>query len=103
VPTEVRVVRAIDKVRPQLQKQGGGVDLLGVSDGAVHISIRSSGNGCHSSPDAIKQAVEQAILEAAPEVVEIVADGLPASGAGFVPLNMLQPVVKEERHEESAA
>lgn len=99
-----RVQRAIEKVRPQVQKQGGKVELLDASDSLVRVSINSSGNGCHSSPDALKSAVEQAIREAAPEVIDIVAEGVASSAAGFIPLNMIQPVLKEEkRYEESPA
>jgi Fe-S cluster biogenesis protein NfuA len=91
VSMEERIARAIEKVRPQLQKHGGGVDLLGINDGVVRVSIQSTGNGCHSSPDSLKESVQQAVLEAAPDVVEIVAEGVPASGSGFVPLDMIQP------------
>jgi Fe-S cluster biogenesis protein NfuA len=89
---EERVTRAIERVRPQVQKQGGKVELLDVNDSQVRVSIHSSGNGCHSSPDALQSTVEQAIREAAPEVIEIVAEGVASSAAGFVPVNMIQPV-----------
>ena len=92
---EERVRRAVERVRPQVQKQGGKVELLDVSDSLVRVSISSTGNGCHSSPDALKAAVEQAIREAAPEVIEFVADGVASSAAGFVPVNMIQPVKQD--------
>jgi Fe-S cluster biogenesis protein NfuA len=86
---EERVARAVEKVRPQVQKQGGTVELLDVNDSLVRVSISSTGNGCHSSPDALKSAVEQAIREAAPEVIEFVAEGVASSGAGFIPVSMI--------------
>jgi Fe-S cluster biogenesis protein NfuA len=92
---EQRVQRAIDKVRPQVQKQGGRVELLDVNDSQVRVSISSSGNGCHSSPDALKSAVEQAVREAAPEVIDFVAEGVASSAAGFIPVNMIQPVKED--------
>jgi Fe-S cluster biogenesis protein NfuA len=102
VALEDRVTHAIEKVRPQLHKQGGSVELIGVADAMVRVKIQSSGHGCGSSSDALKLTVEQAILEAAPEVVEIVAE-VPSASA-FVPLNMIQPVSTEEKkYEESAA
>jgi len=88
---EERVVRAVEKVRPQVQKQGGKVELLDVSDSLVRVSISSSGNGCHSSPDALQSTVEQAIREAAPEVIEFLAEGVASSPAGFIPVDMIQP------------
>lgn len=104
VTLQDRVTRAIEKVTPQLHKQGGSVELIGIADAAVTVKIQSSGHGCGSSPDALKRIVEQAILEAAPEVVEIIAEGASVSASGFVPVNMIQPAIKEEKkYEESTA
>jgi Fe-S cluster biogenesis protein NfuA len=99
-----RVNAAIEKARPQIQKQGGTVELLGVNEGQVRLSITSSGSGCHSSPDSLKEAVEQAIREAAPEIVEVIAEGVSSSSSAFLPVNMIQPAMKEEqRYEKSSA
>ena len=86
-----RVQRGIEAAQSAVRKKGGSVELLGIGDNTVRVKIEASGHGCGSSPDALEQAVEQAILEAAPDVVEIVAEGLPAAKSGFVPLNQLQP------------
>jgi Fe-S cluster biogenesis protein NfuA len=104
VSLEDRVARAIESVRPQLYKNGGSVELLGIAEAVVRVKIQSSGHGCGSTPEKLKATVEQAILEAAPEVIEIVAEGVPSSSVGFVPLNLIQPAMKEENdYEESAA
>lgn len=101
---EERIASAVEKVRSQLRKQGGSVELLSVVDQVVRIRIESSGHGCGSSSDAFEHVVEQAILEAAPEVIEVIAEGAPLSAPGFVPVTMIQPVTKEEKkYEESAA
>jgi Fe-S cluster biogenesis protein NfuA len=94
VPMQERVAAAIEKIRPQLQKHGGSIELLGVSDGVVELEIHSSGQGCHSSPDALKEQAEQAILEAAPETAQILVRGVAASSAGFIPVSMLQPAAR---------
>jgi Fe-S cluster biogenesis protein NfuA len=104
VPFEERVTAAVEKAEPQLRKQGGSVELRGITDGVVRLSIRSSGNGCHYSPDALQKIVEQAIREVAPEVIEVLNEDTVSSQSGFVPLNMLQPVNSEGKtYEESAA
>ena len=95
VSLEDRVARAVEKVRPQIQKQGGKVELLDVGDSLVRVSISSSESGCHSSPDALKSAVEQAIREAAPEVIDFVAEGVASAANGFVPLSKIEPASKE--------
>jgi Fe-S cluster biogenesis protein NfuA len=101
---EERVAEAIERVRPKVHKNGGSVDLLATTEDKVRIAIQSSGNGCHSSPDAIRQLVEEAILEVAPETVEIVAEGVPTSASAFVPVGMIQPATREgKNYEESTA
>lgn len=113
VALEERVACAVENARPQLRKHGGSVELISVADAIVRVKIESSGHGCGSSVDALKGTIEQAILEAAPEVAEVVVEGVPASAAGFVPLSLVQPAMvqppskaatKEEKtYEESAA
>lgn len=96
---EERVQGAIERLGPQLHKQGASVELLGVTDGAVRVRIQKLANG---SPEKQRLAVEQAILEVAPEVADIAIEGLALTG--FVPVNMIQPATKEvNAYEESAA
>ncbi len=104
VALEDRVARAVENAAPQLRKHGGSAELMAVADAVVRVKIQSSGHGCGSSADALKSTLEQAILEAAPEVVQVVAEGMPST-AGFVPLNLIQPAMKKEEksYEESAA
>src|SRR5690349_13636675 len=64
---ETRVRRAVEQVAPVLRKKGGSVELLGVSDNIVRVKIEASGHGCGSSPEALEELVEQAIVAAAPE------------------------------------
>jgi Fe-S cluster biogenesis protein NfuA len=103
-PLEARVTAALDKIAPQLRKQSGSAELLSITDSAVRVLIQASGSGCHSSPDALKDVVEQAIREAAPEVLDVIAEGVPTVHSGFVPLNTIQPASSEEKkYAESAA
>jgi len=70
-----RVKNALEKVRPYLRSHGGGVDLLSIADGAVHLRMQGSCHGCPSSAITIKTAIETAIYEAAPDVAAIVVEG----------------------------
>lgn len=101
VSLEQRITASVDRVAPQVRKLGGAVGLLSVSEDAVRLSIQTSGTGCHSSPDALQQLVEQAIREAAPEVVNIFCET--NAPAAFVPLSSLRTPTKENTYEESAA
>lgn len=99
-----RVAQAIERVRPKLHKQGATVELISALEDVVRVKVQSSGNGCGSSPEKLKAAVEQAIAEVAPEIAEIVIEGIPSAPEAFVPLNMIHPASREEnRYEESTA
>ena len=80
--------------------------MVNIAESVVRVKIESSGHGCGSSADSFKQTVEQAVLEAAPEVVEVIVEGIASSSSssGFVPLDAIQPAIKEEKtYEESTA
>jgi Fe-S cluster biogenesis protein NfuA/nitrite reductase/ring-hydroxylating ferredoxin subunit len=94
VPLRDRVQEALDGVRPYLASHGGNVEVLGVEEGIVRLAMEGSCSGCPSSTVTLKLAIEDAIHKAAPDVVEIVAEGVaaeaPASG-GNGQLIQLEP------------
>ncbi|HEX6931586.1 MAG TPA: NifU family protein [Streptosporangiaceae bacterium] len=71
-----RVQRALDQVRPYLGSHAGGVRYLGVVDGIARLRLEGSCHGCPSSTVTVKLAIEGAVLDAAPEVAEVVVDGM---------------------------
>ncbi|HKU26592.1 MAG TPA: NifU family protein [Candidatus Sulfotelmatobacter sp.] len=91
-----RVMLAIDKVKPQLQKLGTTVELTGMDENVIRLMLRGARLDAHSSI-SLRARIEQAVREAAPEVVEVTIDGIPDSG--FVPLTMIQPAMKYETGE----
>jgi Fe-S cluster biogenesis protein NfuA len=63
-----RVRRAIDLLSAQLGSHAGQVEFGGIDDqGVIHLRITAAGHGCGSSPDAIRQAVAEAVTAAAPD------------------------------------
>lgn len=68
---ETRIMQALDKVRPYLASHGGNVELLGIDEGVLRLRLRGGGQGCGSSDDALKLALEAAIYEAAPDLAEL--------------------------------
>jgi Fe-S cluster biogenesis protein NfuA len=87
---ETRVRQALDKVRPYLQSHGGSVELLAVSDGVVRLRMAGTCHGCPSSALTLKNAIEAAIYDLAPEVSAIEVEGVaePASA----PLSVIVPL-----------
>jgi Fe-S cluster biogenesis protein NfuA len=87
---ETRVVKAVDKLRPQLRKQGCEVELLGVNDGAIQLRVETGSHTCGSTAKTVQSALEGAMYDAAPDLTSLVIEGLeekPASG--FVALDKL--------------
>ena len=70
-PLETRVVNALDKVRPYLDSHGGNVELISVNEGVVRLRLTGSCKSCPSSTQTLKNAIEESILAAAPDVVSI--------------------------------
>ena len=87
---ETRVARGIEKVRPYLQSHGGDVELAGVRDGVVRLALRGSCGSCPSSSLTLKTAVEDALFEAAPDIVEIVAENAASAPQGIPELVVLE-------------
>jgi Fe-S cluster biogenesis protein NfuA len=95
--TEVRVTAALDRVRPHLGSHAGGVELIGVGgDGVVRLRLQGSCDGCPSSTATVKDAIERAIMAAAPEVTRIDVEGVSEPAASGEPrLLQIQPLPRE--------
>ena len=69
-----RVARALDKVRPYLQSDGGDIDLIEVTDEMiVKVKLKGACNGCPYSMQTLKAGVEQTIIREVPEIKEVIA------------------------------
>jgi Fe-S cluster biogenesis protein NfuA len=77
---ETRVRQALEKVRPQLRSHGGNVELVGLAGGVARLRMLGHCDGCPSSAMTLKLAIEQAILDSAPDVTAIEVDGVATNG-----------------------
>ena len=75
---DARIQRALDQVRPYLGSHAGGVQYLGVTDGVARLRLEGSCHGCPSSTVTVRLAIEGAVQDAAPEVTEVVVEGMTA-------------------------
>ncbi len=76
IDAETRVREALERVRPYLGSHGGDVELLGVADGVARVRLEGTCNGCPSSTVTLRNAIEEAIMGAAPELERIEAEGV---------------------------
>lgn len=68
-----RIEKALDKIRPALQADGGNVELVDVSpDGVVKVKLTGACGGCPMSQMTLKMGVERTLKQEVPEVKEVV-------------------------------
>jgi len=85
-----RVLKALDRVKPQLRKQGCEVELLALSEGVVRLRVQTGEHTCGSTAKTVQTTLEEAIYDAAPDLVSLSIAGLDAKPAsGFVALDKL--------------
>jgi Fe-S cluster biogenesis protein NfuA len=88
VDLETRVKHALDKVRLKVRAHEGELELIGIHDGSVRLRLQANGHGCGSSGQALQEMVENALYQAAPDIVALVIEGA-GEKQGFVPVEML--------------
>jgi Fe-S cluster biogenesis protein NfuA len=97
VDLETRVRMALDAVQPTLANHGGGVELIGVVDGVIRLRLQGNCNGCPSSGETLRNLVEVALDEAAPDRsgLEIASAELPPRQ--LISLPLLEGVLAGDR------
>ena len=73
-PIISRILKALDKVRPYLQSDGGDISLVEVTDDLiVKVKLQGSCYGCPYSMQTLKAGVEQALIKEVPEIKSVVS------------------------------
>lgn len=69
-----RVLKALERVRPYLQSDGGDIEFVDISDDmTVQVKLTGACHGCPYSLQTLKAGVEQAILKEVPEIKRVTA------------------------------
>ena len=69
-----RVLKALEKVRPYLQSDGGDITLVEVTDDmTVKVKLTGACHGCPYSMQTLKAGVEQAVKKEVPEIREVIS------------------------------
>lgn len=69
-----RVIKALERVRPYLQSDGGDISLVEITDdNTVKVRLQGACHGCPYSIQTLKAGVEQTLLREVPEVRKVVA------------------------------
>ena len=70
-----RVEKAMERIRPALQADGGDVSLVDVDEqsGIVSVQLQGACSGCPSAQITLAMGIEKAIMEEVPEVKQVVS------------------------------
>ncbi|HOD35072.1 MAG TPA: NifU family protein [Syntrophales bacterium] len=67
-----RVKEVIEKIRPNLQADGGDVELVDVTDdGVVRVRLMGACKGCPMSQMTLKTGIESYLKKSVPEVKRV--------------------------------
>ncbi len=65
------VEKALQKIRPSLQADGGDIELIDVVDGIVKVRLTGACGGCPMSQMTLKMGVEKVLKQQVPEVKSV--------------------------------
>ncbi len=67
------VEKALQQIRPMLQRDGGDIQLVDAKDGVVKVMLTGACKGCPMSQMTLKQGVEKMLKQQVPAVTEVQA------------------------------
>jgi Fe-S cluster biogenesis protein NfuA len=87
-----RVQRALDNIRPVLEKHASHAELVSLADdGMVSVRLRlKPDGGCGSTAATVRNALQAALEDAAPDALAIHIEEVGTGAGGFVPIAKLQ-------------
>lgn len=72
---EAQIKEALEMFRPQLQADGGDMEYVGLDDEMrVHLKLTGACGSCPMATMTLKMGVERYVMDAVPEVKEVVQD-----------------------------
>ena len=67
-----RVQKVLEEVRPHLQRDGGDVELVGITaDNVVNVRLRGACGTCPGAIMTLKGGIERLMKERIPEIVSV--------------------------------
>ncbi len=68
-----KVEAILAQVRPNLQSDGGDVELVDVNEGVVRLKLTGACAGCPMATMTLRHGIERILKEKIPEVKEVIA------------------------------
>ena len=70
---EDKVRKVLDEIRPNLQADGGDVELVEINNGIAKVKLQGACAGCPMSAMTLKQGVENFVKTKVPEILKVEA------------------------------
>lgn len=87
---ELLVEEALDGIRPYIESHGGHVELVGVDNGVVRLSMGGACDGCAASTMTLRRGIETALREGYPGFREVIAEQGAGAGVDAQPLLQIE-------------
>ena len=72
---EERIIQSLDKIRPYIQRDGGDMEFVGVSDkGVVTVRLLGACIGCGLIDYTLRGGVEALLMDEIEEVTGVIAE-----------------------------
>jgi Fe-S cluster biogenesis protein NfuA len=68
-----KIEMVLDQIRPNIQMDGGDIELVNYQDGVVYIRLHGSCIGCPASQYTLKLGVEETLKQHIAEICEVIA------------------------------
>jgi len=69
--TKEKVEKALEELRPNLQADGGNIELVDVQEGVVKVKLTGACAGCPMSQMTLQWGVEQFLKKKVPEIQRV--------------------------------
>ncbi|HVP41301.1 MAG TPA: NifU family protein [Candidatus Krumholzibacteriaceae bacterium] len=66
-----KVQKAISEIRPNLQADGGDIELVDIENGTVKVKLKGACAGCPMSTMTVKWGVENYLRKKIPEITKV--------------------------------
>lgn len=95
---ETRLHQALEDIQSTVQSHGGTLEFIQLKDGIATLRLTETGcHGCQSSQAMLRQMVEEAVYNAAPDLDEVQIEEDVASRQVGIPVKFISPRKRKER------
>lgn len=70
---EEKVIELLDRIRPNIQMDGGDVEFVSYEDGVVKVQLHGACVGCHLAQVTLYMGIQEMLQRELPEVKQVIA------------------------------